>query len=69
LWVAIATEHADHFLVKVETETEKVLGSFRPREYDALRLVNIPNGGHLKHIFKKMGVSHSPRPDPGSVTS
>jgi hypothetical protein len=28
----IAAEYADYFLVEVETETEKVLGSFGPRE-------------------------------------
>jgi hypothetical protein len=31
----IAAEHANHFLVEVEAETEKVLGSFGLREYDA----------------------------------
>jgi hypothetical protein len=36
-------------------ETEKVLGSFGPKEYDALRLPNIPNGGHLNSVFEQMG--------------
>jgi hypothetical protein len=53
----IAAEYTDHFLAEVETETEKVLGSFRPREYDALRLANIPIGDHLNRIFEQMGVS------------
>jgi hypothetical protein len=37
----IVVEHVDQFLVKVETEAGRVLGSFRPREYDALRVTNI----------------------------
>jgi hypothetical protein len=28
----IAVEHVDHFLMEVETEAERVLGSFEPRE-------------------------------------
>jgi hypothetical protein len=38
----IAVEHVDQFLVKVETKAGRVLGRFRPREYDALRVTNIP---------------------------
>jgi hypothetical protein len=53
----IAAEHASHFLVEVETETKKVLGSFGPREYDALRVANILNGGRLDRTLKKVGVS------------
>jgi hypothetical protein len=51
----IATEHTDHFLAEVETETKKVLGSFRLREYVALRLVNIPNSDHLNAFLSKWG--------------
>jgi hypothetical protein len=65
----IAAEHTSHFLVEVETETKKVPGSFGPREYDALRVVNIPNGGRLNRILEKMGVPYFPRPKPGSVAS
>jgi hypothetical protein len=65
----IAIEYVDHFLAEVEKETEKVLGSFGPREYDALRLANIPNGGLLNCVFEQMGVSYSPRPEPGSAAS
>jgi hypothetical protein len=50
-----SAERAGCFLVEVETETEKVLGSFRSREYDALRLADIPNGSRLNHIFKQNG--------------
>jgi hypothetical protein len=46
-----------------------VLGSFGPREYDALMAVNIPNGGHLNRVLKQMGVSYFPRPQPGSAAS
>jgi hypothetical protein len=31
----------------VETEAERVLGSFGPRECDALIAANVPNGGRL----------------------
>jgi hypothetical protein len=40
-------EHADHFLVEVGIDAERVLGSFWPREYDALAVVNILNSGRL----------------------
>jgi hypothetical protein len=46
----IAAEHIDRFLVKVETDDEKVLGSFGPREYDALAVANIPN--RLDRVFE-----------------
>jgi hypothetical protein len=38
----IAAEHADHFLAKVGTKTERVLGSFGPRKYNALMIVLSP---------------------------
>jgi hypothetical protein len=65
----ITAEYADHFLTEVETETKKVSESFELREYDALRLANIPNGSHLNHVFEQMRVSYSPRPEPGSMAS
>jgi hypothetical protein len=65
----IAVEHADHFLAEAETEAEKVLGSFGPREYDALRVVNVPNDSRLNRILEHMGVPYFPRPEPGSATS
>jgi hypothetical protein len=58
----IAMEHTDHFLVEVEIEAERVLVSFRPREYVALRVVNIPNGGRLNHVLEQMGVSYFSHP-------
>jgi hypothetical protein len=65
----IAAEHANHFLAKVNMETKKVLGSFGPREYDALRVANIPNGGCLNRIFEQIGISYFPHPQPGSVAA
>jgi hypothetical protein len=65
----IAAEHTDHFLAEVETEAKRVLGRFGPREYDALMVMNIPNGGCLNCIFEQMGVPYFPRPQPGSIAS
>jgi hypothetical protein len=48
----IVAEHADHVLAEVEMEAEKVLGSFGPKEYDALRMTNISNGSHLKWVLE-----------------
>jgi hypothetical protein len=58
----IAAEHTDHFWAEVETETDRVLGSFGPRIYDALMAVNIPNDGDIYRVFEQMGVSYFPRP-------
>jgi hypothetical protein len=65
----VAAEHAIHVLAEVETEAEKVLGSFGPKEHDALRMANIPNGGHLNWILEQMRASYTPRPLPGSEAS
>jgi hypothetical protein len=43
----VAVEHVDRVLAEIETEAKRVLGSFRPREYDALRMVNILNDDRL----------------------
>jgi hypothetical protein len=56
-------------LAEVETEAERVLGSFGPREYDALMVANILNGGRLNRVLEQMGVPYFPRPQPGSVAS
>jgi hypothetical protein len=40
-------EHADRVLAEVEMEADRVLGSIGPREYDALRMVNILNSDRL----------------------
>jgi hypothetical protein len=54
----IVVEHADHFLAEVEMETKEVLGSFGLREYNALRVANIPNDGCLNHVLEQMGVPY-----------
>jgi hypothetical protein len=59
----IATELVDHFLAEVEIETERVLWSFEPREYNALRVVNISNDGRLNCVLEQIGgVVLSPSP-------
>jgi hypothetical protein len=46
-----------------------MLGSFGPREYDALVVANIMNASHLNCILEQMRVPYSTRPLPGSETS
>jgi hypothetical protein len=58
----VAGEYAARVLVLVVMEAEKVLGSFRPKEYDALCMVNILNNGCLNRALEKMGVPYSPPP-------
>jgi hypothetical protein len=48
----ISPGHADQVLAEIETGAERVLGSFGPREYDALRMANIPNDGHLNRVLE-----------------
>jgi hypothetical protein len=52
---AVYAEVAGLVLAVVETEAERILGSFGPREYDALQMVKLPNGGRLNRIFEQMG--------------
>jgi hypothetical protein len=65
----VAAEYAARVLVEVETEAEKVLGSFGPKGYDVLYMVNIPKGSRLKRVLEQIGVPYTPRPLPGSETS
>jgi hypothetical protein len=37
----VSAEHTDRVLAEVETEAEKVLGRFRAKEHDALRMAII----------------------------
>jgi hypothetical protein len=39
---SIVAEYATHVLAEVESEAEKVLGTFGPKEYDSLCMANIP---------------------------
>jgi hypothetical protein len=48
----ISAGHADQVLAEIETGAERVLGSFGPREYDALGMANIPNDGHLNRVLE-----------------
>jgi hypothetical protein len=65
----VAAEHADCVLGEVEMEVERVLGSYGPREYDALGMVNIPNGSHLNRVLEQMGVPYASHPFPGFKAS
>jgi hypothetical protein len=65
----VAAEHANHVLAEVETEVERVLGSFGSKEYDALVVANIPNGGRLNRVLEQMGVPYAPCPVTGSDAS
>jgi hypothetical protein len=44
---AVSTDDAGHFLAKVETDAEKILGSYGPKEHGAVMMAKLPNGGHL----------------------
>jgi hypothetical protein len=65
----VSTEDGVHILAEVETEAERFLGSFSPREHDALVMVKLPNGGCLNHAFEQMGVAYAPCPLPSSEAS
>jgi hypothetical protein len=62
-------EVASHVLAEVETEAVRFLGSFIPREYDAVMAVKLLNGGHLNCVLEQMGVAYGPRLLPGSDAS
>jgi hypothetical protein len=51
----VTVEHTNHVLIEIEVEVERVLGSFRPKEYDALGMANISNGGCLNWVLEQMG--------------
>jgi hypothetical protein len=65
----VTAEHVSPVLAKIETETERVLGSFRPKDYEALVAANIPNGGRLNRVLEHMGIPYAPHPVPGSDAS
>jgi hypothetical protein len=48
----VVAEHVDRVLAEIETEAEKVLGSFGPKEHVALRMMNITNDGHLNWVLE-----------------
>jgi hypothetical protein len=51
-----------HFLVKVEIDVEKILGSYRAKEHDACEMVKLSNGSCLNRVFEHMGVPYAPHP-------
>jgi hypothetical protein len=63
---AVSVEGADCLLAEVEIEAERILESFRLKEYDAPSMVNLPNGGRLNHVFEQMGLAYAPWPLPGT---
>jgi hypothetical protein len=65
----VSVENTRHILAKVETEVEKILGSFGPKEYDALTTAKLPNGERLNRVFEQMGLAYALRPLPGSEAS
>jgi hypothetical protein len=61
---AVSVENASRLLAEVQTEAERILGSFVLKDYDALSMANLPNGGRLNHVFEQMGLAYAPRPLP-----
>jgi hypothetical protein len=65
----VSTENASRVLAEVETEAERILGSFGPKEQDALTMARLPNHGRLNCVFEKMGLAYAPRRLPSSEAS
>jgi hypothetical protein len=63
---AVFVKNASHLLAEVETEAKRILGIFRLKEYDALSIANLLNGGRLNHVFEQMGLAYAPRMLPGT---
>jgi hypothetical protein len=59
---AVSVEDAGCFLTKVETDTKNILGSYGPREHDAVMTAILLNSGHLNQVFEQMGVPYAPCP-------
>jgi hypothetical protein len=62
----VSTEDAGHFLAKVETDAEKILGSFGPKGHDVLMTVKLLNDGCLNRVFEKMGLPYALHPLSGT---
>jgi hypothetical protein len=52
---AVSTEVVDRFLATVETNAEKILGSYGPREHEACMIAKLLNNGCLNWVFEQMG--------------
>jgi hypothetical protein len=64
-----STEGAGCFLVNVKVDAERVLGSFRLMEYNALVTAKLPNNGRLNRVFEQMGILYAPHPLSGTEAS
>jgi hypothetical protein len=53
----ISAENVAHVLTEIEMEAERILGSFGPKEHDALNTAKIMNGGCVNRVLEQMGVS------------
>jgi hypothetical protein len=56
------------FLVRVELETEGVVGSYTRLELDVC-MAGLPNWGRLNHVLELVGVPYGPRPVTGMEAS
>jgi hypothetical protein len=56
----VSVDGASRILVEIETEAKRILGSFGPKEYDAMSMAKLPNGGCLNRIFEHMGLAYAP---------
>jgi hypothetical protein len=56
---AVSEESASRILTEVETEAQRILGSFGSKEYDVFSMAKLPNGGHLNHIFEQMLLAYT----------
>jgi hypothetical protein len=62
----ISVENVHHYLAKVETDAERILGSYGPKEHDACVAMKLPNDGRLNRVFKQMRVAYTPCPMSGT---
>jgi hypothetical protein len=62
----LSMENGPHVLEELDMEDGMILGSFGPKEFDALEMVKLPNAGHLNHVFEQMGVAYAPCLLPGT---
>jgi hypothetical protein len=65
----LAVEDGGRFLAKVEMDAEMILGSFGPREHDALVTEKLLNGGQLNRVIEQMGIPYAPCPLPVTKAS
>jgi hypothetical protein len=61
-------ESNDHFLARVELDTENVVGNYSWAKHNACNQV-LPNGGCLNRVFEKAGVAYGPHLQPGTEAS